>query len=74
MNHLRSQNPDLKLVVTADGAGQLDVLKASTPTLNRLSGMPQAQARHAAFGYDENASIKWFKGKRNILRHDPNWC
>ena len=77
VNHLRSQNPDLKLVVTADGAkDNWTFSKSLNPDVEALDFWHAIEklkvAADAAFGSDEKASIKWFKAKRHILRHDPN--
>ena len=77
VDHLRSQNPDLKLVVTADGAkDNWTFSKSLNPDVEALDFWHGTEylklAADAAFGSDENASIKWFKAKRHILRHDPN--
>ena len=76
VKNLRSQNPDLKLVVTADGANDnWTFSKSLNPDKEALDFWHAIEklkvAADAAFGHDEKASIKWFKGKRNILRHDP---
>ena len=76
VNHLRSQNPDLKLVVTADGAkDNWTFSKSLNPDVEALDFWHAIEklkvAADAAFGSDEKASIKWFKAKRHILRHDP---
>ena len=76
LDHLLSQNPDLKLVVTADGAkDNWTFSKSLNPDKEALDFWHAIEklkvAADAAFGHDEKASIKWFKGKRNILRHDP---
>ena len=77
LDHLRSQNPDLKLVVTADGAkDNWTFSKSLNPDVEVLDFWHAAEylklAADAAFGSDENASTNWFKAKRHILRHDPN--
>ena len=76
VNHLRSQNPDLKLVVTADGAKDNRTFsKSLNPDVEVLDFCPAAEylkdVADAAFGSDEKASTKWFVAKCNILRHDP---
>ena len=76
VKHLRSQNPDLKLVVTADGANDnWTFSKASNPMLKcSISGMPQSISRvllMPLMGPMKKASTKWFEAKRHILRHDP---
>ena len=77
LDHLRSQNPDLKLVVTTDGAkDNWTFSKGLKPDVEVLDFWHATEylklAADAAFGSDENASTKWFKAKRHILRHDPN--
>ena len=77
VNHLRSQNPNLKLVVTADGAKDNWTFSESLkPDFEVLDFFHAAEylkaAADAAYGSDTKASIKWFDGKRNTLRHDPN--
>ena len=50
--------------------------KASNPILKCSISSDAAEylkaAADAAYGSDTKASIKWFDGKRNTLRHDPN--
>ena len=75
LDHLLSQSPDLKLVVTADGAkDNWTFSKSLNPDKEALDFWHAIEklkvAADAAFGSDEKAT-KWFKGKRNILRHDP---
>ena len=77
LDHLRSQNPDLKLVVTADGKkGNWTFSKSLNPDKEVLDFWHAAEklkrASDIAFGTDEEASTKWFEAKRHVLRHDPN--
>ena len=77
LDHLQSQNPDLKLVVTADGEkGNWTFSKSLNPDKEVLDFWHAAEklkrASDAAFGTDEEASTKWFEAKHHILRHDPN--
>ena len=76
MDHLRSQNPDLKLVVTADGEwGNWTFSKSLNPDVEVLvfwHAMEKLKvAAEAAFRPDEKASTEWFEAKRHILRRDP---
>ena len=76
VNHLRSQKPDLKLVVTADGEkGNWTFSKSLNPDVEVLDFWHAAEylkgAADAAFGSDEKASTKWFERKRHTLRHEP---
>ena len=76
VNHLRSQNPDLKLVVTADGAKDIWTFsKSFKPDVEVLDFWRAAEyvkgAADAAYGSDEKASTKWLEAKRHILRQDP---
>ena len=76
LDHLRSQNPDLKLVVTADGEwGNWTFSETLNPDVEVLDFWHAIEklmvAAEAAFGSDEKAKINWFKAKRHILRHDP---
>ena len=76
LDHLLSQNPDLKLVVTADGEwGNWMFSKSLDPDVEVLDFWHAIEklkvAADAAFGLDEKASTEWFKAKRHILRHDP---
>ena len=75
LDHLLSQNQDLKLVVTADGErGNWTFSKSLNPDVEALDFWHAIEklkvAADAAFGHDEKASIKWFKAKRHILRRD----
>ena len=70
------QNPDLKLVVSADGAkDNWTFPKSLNPDIEVLDFWHAAKylksAADAALGSDEKASTKWFEAKRHILRHDP---
>ena len=66
MDHLLVQNPDLKQVVTEDGA------KDNVEVLDFWHAAEYLKtAADAAFGSDEKASTNWFEAKRHILRHDP---
>ena len=77
VNHLRNQNPDLKLAVTAEGVNDNWTFSES---LNADVEVPDFwhAAEHlkiaadAAYGSDEKASTKWFEAKRHIFRQDPN--
>ena len=76
VNHLQSQNPGLKLVVTGDGEkGNWKFSKSLNPDVEVLDIWHTIAylkiASDAAFGPDEKASTKWFEAKRHILRHDP---
>ena len=76
VSHIRSQNPDLKLVATADGAkDNWTFLKSLNPDLTVLDFWHAAEylkrAADAFFGADDEASMKWFKAKRHSLRTDP---
>ena len=75
-NHLRSQNPDLKLVVTADGAKDNWTFSKSLDPDEEVLDFWHAteylkEAADAAFGSDEKDSTDWFEDKRHILRHEP---
>ena len=77
LDHLLSQNPDLKLVVTADGEwGNWTFSKSLDSDVEVLDFWHAIEklylAADAAFGPDKKASTKWFKAKRHILRHDPD--
>ena len=77
MDHLRSQNPDLKLVVTADGAkDNWTFSKSLNPDVEVLDFWHATEhlrvAADAAFGSDKMARKKWFEAKRHDLRHDPD--
>ena len=77
VNHLRSQKPDLKLVVTADGEkGNWILSKSLNPDVEVLDFWHAAEklkvASDAAFGPDEKASTKWFEAKRHDLRREPD--
>ena len=77
VNHLRSQKPDLKLVVTADGAkDNWTFSKSLNPDKEVLDFWHATEklkvAADAAFGPDEKTSIKWFEAKRHTLRHEPD--
>ena len=76
LNHLRSQNPNLKRVVTAGGAkDNWTFSKSLNPDVEVLDFWHAAEylkgAADAAYGSDEKASTKWFEAKRHILRQDP---
>ena len=76
VNHIRSQKPDLKLVVTADGEkGNWTFSKSLKPDVEVLDFWHAIEylslAADAAFGSDKKASTKWFEAKRHILRHEP---
>ena len=77
LDHLRSQDPDLKLVVTADGEkGNWTFSETLNPDVEVLDFWHAIEKLHvaadAAFGSDEKARKKWFKAKRRILRRDPD--
>ena len=77
LDHLRSQDPDLKLVVTADGEkGNWTFSETLDPDVEVLDFWHAIEKLHvaaeAAFGSDEKARKKWFKAKRRILRRDPD--
>ena len=77
LDHLRSQNRDLKLVVTADGEkGNWTFSETLDPDVEVLDFWHAIEKLHvaaeAAFGSDEKARKKWFKAKRRILRRDPD--
>ena len=77
VDHLRSQSPDLKLVVTADGEkDNWTFSKSLEPDVEVLDFRHAIEklkvAADAAFGPDEMASTEWFKAKRRILRRDPD--
>ena len=77
VNHLRSQKPDLKLVVTADGAKDNWTFSKSLNPVKEVLDFWHATeklkvAADAAFGPDEKTSIKWFEAKRHTLRHEPD--
>ena len=77
LDHLRSQNPDLKLVVTADGEkGNWTFSKTLNPDVEVLDFWHAIEklmiAAEAAFGSDKRARKKWFKAKRRILRREPD--
>ena len=77
LDHLLSQNPDLKLVVTADGEKGnwtfFETLNPDVEVLDFWHAMEKLNvAADAAFGSDEKARKKWFKAKRRILRRDPD--
>ena len=74
--YILGQNPDLNLVVCGDGEkGNWTFSESLNPDVEVLDFWHAAEylmlAADAAFGSDEKASIKWFKRKRHILRHDP---
>ena len=74
--YILGQNPDLKLAVCGDGEkGNWTFSESLNPDVEVLDFWHAAEylmlAADAAFGSDEKASIKWFKRKRHILRHDP---
>ena len=74
--HLLVQDPDLELVVTADGEkGNWTFSKSVNPDVEVLDFWYAAEhlmrAADVAFGSDEKASTKWFEAKRHDLRHDP---
>ena len=75
LDHLRSQNPDLELVVTADGEkGNWTFSGTLSPDVEVFDFWHAIEklmvAAEAAFGSDEKARKKWFKAKRRILRRD----
>ena len=77
LDHLRSQDPDLKLVVTADGEKGnwtfSETLNLDVEVLDFWHAIEKLHvAAEAAFGSDEKARKKWFKAKRRILRRDPD--
>ena len=77
LDHLQSQNPDLKLVVTADGEKSnwtfSETLNPDVEVLDFWHAIEKLHvAAEAAFGSDEKARKKWFKAKRLILRRDPD--
>ena len=77
VNRLRRQNPDLKLVVTADGAKDNWMFsKSLKPVFEVLDFWHAAEyvkgAADAAYGSDEKTRTKWFEAKRHDLRHDPD--
>ena len=76
VNHLRSQKPDLKLVVTADGErGNWTFSESLNPDVEVLDFWHAIEylslTADAAFGSDKKAGTKWFEAKRHILRHEP---
>ena len=76
VDHLLGQNPDLELVVTADGEkGNWTFSKSLNPDVEVLDYWHAAEylkrAADAAFGSDEKVRKKWFEAKRHELRHDP---
>ena len=76
VNHLLSQQPDLKLEVTADGAkDSWTFSKGLNPDVEVLDFWHAVEylkgAADAAYGSDEKASTRWFEAKRRILRRDP---
>ena len=76
VNHLQRQKPDLKLVVTADGAkDNWTFSKSLNPDVEVFDFWHAIEhlkvASDAAFGSDEKAGTKWFEAKCHILRHDP---
>ena len=77
LHHLLGQNPDLKLVVTADGEkGIWTFSKSLNPDVEVLDFWHAIEhlkrAANAAFGSDEKASSQWFERKRRILPRSPN--
>jgi len=71
-----SQNPDLRLIVSADGAKDNWTFAESMKPDEQVTDFWHATgylklAADAAFGSDEQASTKWFEQKRHTLRHDP---
>ncbi len=71
-----ARKPDLKLVISADGAKDnwafSESLKPDVEVLDFWHATGYLKlAADAAFGSDEEASTKWYKDKRHILRHDP---
>ena len=74
--HWLKQNPDLKLVVSADGAKDNWTFAESMNPDEQVTDFWHAteylkDASDAAFRPDEQASTKWFEQKRHMLRHDP---
>ena len=70
------QKPDLKLIVSADGAKDNWTFAESMKSDEQVTDFWHAAgylklAADAAFGPDEQASTKWFEEKRHTLRHDP---
>ena len=77
LSHLLSQNPDLKLVVTADDEKGnwtfSESLNTDVEVLDFWHAIEKLSlAADVAFGLDKKASKKWFKAKRQILRDDPD--
>jgi len=75
--HWLARKPDMKLVVSADGAKDnwafAESLKPDVEVLDFWHAAEYLKlAADAAFGSDEAASTKWYKNKRHILRHDPD--
>ena len=74
--HWLAREPDLKLVVSADGAKDnwrfSESLKPDVEVLDFWHATGYLKlAADAAFGSDEEASTKWYEDKRHVLRHDP---
>ena len=74
--HWLKQNPDLKLIVNADGAKDNWTFAESMNPDQQVTDFWHAtgylkDASDVAFGPDEQASTKWFEQKRYMLRHDP---
>ena len=75
--HWLARKPDLKLVVSADGAKDnwafSESLKPDVEVLDfwHAAGYLK-RAADAAFGVDETSGTKWYEDKRHILRHEPN--
>ena len=81
VSHIRSQNPDLNLVATEDGAkDNWTFLKSLNPDLEVLDFWHAAEylkrAADAFLGADEEASMKWFKaqGQTPYSSHRSRGC
>ena len=76
VDHLRSQNPDLKLVVCADGVKDNWTFSESlNPDVEVLDFWHATEylkvVADVAFGSNEKTSTKWFEAMRHTLRHGP---
>ena len=76
MDHSLGQNPDLRLVVCADGAKDnwtfAESLNPDVEVLDFWHATVYLKvAADVVFGSNEKASTKWFEAEHHTLRHDP---